>query len=169
MATGDTTLKYGSVGSFSFAAGLQSLASNASGAWVGIESAAQDFTSLTPDLDAEIQMIFGIVAGAPGADKAVYLFLSSSLDGTNFTDNAGGVQGSITLNAPTPLKLANNHPVIDNSTRKRVMDVRSLRALFGEVPPQVTAIVVNTSGQAFSNGVVTCTVNYRVVYANVSP
>lgn len=80
------------------------LASLASSATAGRECTAIDNSS-NLYLDAIIRVHFKLQTGTPANDKAAYVFLYGSEDGTNYTDNATGSNAAITMRVPTNLPL----------------------------------------------------------------
>lgn len=80
------------------------LASLASSATAGRECTAID-NSANLYLDALLYVAFKLATGTPANDKAAYVFLYGSEDGTNYTDNATGSDAAITFRVPSNLPL----------------------------------------------------------------
>jgi hypothetical protein len=98
MAT--TQVKYGTSTTITTTA-LATLASSATAGW---QSAAIDnATDLA--LGVLIYLSVTLATGTPAADKTVYVYVYESEDGTNYTDNATGSQGTLTRRDPTNLRL----------------------------------------------------------------
>jgi hypothetical protein len=82
-----------------------SLASLASSQDAGRESTAVDNTAnLYHDYICQVKI--KLQAGTPAADRAVYIYVYGTEDGTTYTDNATGSDAAITLRNPPNAKLA---------------------------------------------------------------
>lgn len=80
---------------------LQSLGNSATAGW---QSGAVDNSSALA-LGELIRVHIKLVAGSPGSDKSVYVYIYESEDGTNYDDNATGTEGTLTRRDPTNMKL----------------------------------------------------------------
>jgi hypothetical protein len=58
---------------------------------------------ITSGSDVMIQVVCKLVAGTPADEKAIRLFVSGSIDGTLWGDNASGTNGALTMRNPTNL------------------------------------------------------------------
>jgi len=98
-----STLQKPSYGS-STAITTTALATLASSATAGWQSAAIDNTT---DLALGILITLSVTlaSGTPASDKTVYVYVYESEDGTSYTDNATGSQGTLTRRDPTNFKL----------------------------------------------------------------
>lgn len=132
------------------------LASLASSATAGRESAVVD-NSANKFLDALATITVKTKDAALANDKAVYVYVFGSEDGTLFTDNAaGGGDAAITLRDPSNLILV---AVINCPTQNAVYrKVVSIAQCFGGVMPRKWGLVIrnytgqdlNASGSALS-------------------
>jgi hypothetical protein len=128
------------------------LASLASSATVGRQSTVIDNSS-NLYIDALVTIGIKTSASAMGSDKAVYIYVAGSEDGTNYDcDDAaiGATDASYTINNPSNLRLG---AVINTLTSsKTYFRTFSVAALFGGVMPRKWAlVVVNTSNQALDS------------------
>ena len=80
---------------------LQTLASSATAGWQG--GAIDNGVDLA--LAALIRVQITLAAGTPVNDKTVYVYVYESEDGTNYTDNATGSEGTLTRRDPTNMRL----------------------------------------------------------------
>lgn len=79
---------------------LATLANSATAGW---QSAAIDNTADLA-LGVLIRLEVTLAAGSPASDKTVYVYVYESEDGTNYTDNATGSQGTLTRRDPTNMR-----------------------------------------------------------------
>ena len=134
-----STVKIDYDSSTTFTLALASLASGSAK-----ESAAIDNTSNLYD-DIMIAVNVSVPSGTPGADQAIYIYASASEDGTNFTDNASGSAGSISLRTPTNLKLIG---VISCPTASVTYNSGPLflaQAFGGTLPRKMTIVLLNST------------------------
>lgn len=126
------------------------LASLASSATAGREATA--VTTNTDDcIDYICQVGVKLQTGTPANDKAVYVYVYGSVDGTNYTDNATGSDAAITLRDPTNLRLACVIPCPDSGGLTYESSPFSIAALFGGILPAKWSIVVrNYTGVTLS-------------------
>jgi len=136
---------WGTVRSFTL-----TLASLASSATAGRESTA--VTSSTDDcLDYICQVAVTLQTGSPANDKAVYVYLYGSVDGTNYTDNATGSDAAITLTDPTNMRIACIIPAPASGALRWESIPFSVAQVFGGILPAKWGIVVrNYTGLALS-------------------
>jgi len=127
------------------------LASLASSATAGRCSTAVDNTSNLYD-DAIVTLSVTSGAGTMANDKAVYVYVYGSEDGTNYDieeSNTLGSDAAYTINSPTNHKLA---AVLNILTEAKVYTaVFSVAQVYGGVMPRKWGlIIVNFSGQALN-------------------
>lgn len=118
------------------------LASLASGATTARESTAIDNTS-NLYIDAIVYLALALQSGTPANDKAIYVYLYGSEDGTNYTDNATGSDAALTLRSPTNLRGPFVVSVPDSGGLTYKVIIPSVAAFFGGVMPRKWGIVVN--------------------------
>ena len=80
--------------------------------------------------------------GTPASDKAIYIYVYGSEDGTNYTDNATGTDAAVTLRSPTNLKLINVIATPDAGALTYKSHPASVAAAFGGVMPRKWGSVV---------------------------
>jgi hypothetical protein len=125
-----------------------SLASKTSGS--SRESTAIDNTS-NLFLDVLVYLAVKLQTGTPAGDKAVYVYVYGSEDGTNYTDNATGSDANITLRQPTNLRPLGVISTPDSGGLTYKSGPMSLAAAFGGVIPRKWGIVVlNSTGVTLS-------------------
>ena len=121
----------------------------ASSATVGRSSAAIDNTTNLYD-DALVTVQIKTGAGAPTSDKAVYVYVYGSEDGTNYEQeesNSPAGDASYTINSPTIFKLAATIPVV--TAAKTYLKTFTVAKFFGGILPRKWGIIiVNFTGQA---------------------
>lgn len=138
-------LAYGTSTSFTL-----TLASLASSATAARESTAIDNSS---DLfiDALVQVKVALQTGTPANDKAVYLYVYGSEDGSTYTDNATGSDAAITLRTPTCLQIVGIIPCPDSGGLTYESQPFSVAGAFGGYLPRKWGIVVrNYTGVTLS-------------------
>ena len=124
-----------------------SLASSATG---GRESTVVDNTT-NLFIDALVYVKIKLQAGVPANDKAVYVFVYGSEDGTNYTDNATGTNAAITLRDPTNLRLIGVIACPDSGALTYNSGPMSVAGAFGGLMPRKWGIVIrNYTGFALS-------------------
>lgn len=139
---------------------LQTLASSSTAGWA---SAAID-NSTNLYLDALVRVHAALASGSPGSDKAVYVYVYGSEDGSNYTDNAPGTEGTLTFRSPTNMKLIGTIWTPDSGALTYKGGPFSVASAFGGILPVKWGIgVINFTGLAFTAAVVA----YNGVYANV--
>lgn len=123
---------------------LNNLASNAA-----CQSQAVDSTP-TKYLDVHVCVTCVLSAGSPAGDVAIYVYAYSSEDGTNFSDNASGSDGALSMRTPTNLKLicVLNTPTAGGLTYRT--PAIPLAPVFGYVPRKWGIVVENKSGLALA-------------------
>jgi hypothetical protein len=145
VATTDN-IKYGT--STAITITLNSLASSQT---VGRQATVIDNSSNLFD-DVYVTIILSTAAGAPANDKAVYVYLSGSEDGTNFDQDDGAMGASdagYTVNLPSNLK--GPYPVNTPTASKVYNKTFNLRSFFGGIVPRKwTVVVVNYEGQTLA-------------------
>jgi hypothetical protein len=126
----DVKLAYGT--STSITCTLASLSSSAT---AGRECTAVDNTSnLYPN--ALLRIHFKLATGTPGSDKAAYVFLYGSEDGTNYTDNATGSDAAITFRLPTNMPLGGVILCPDSGALTYKSNPIAIAATFNHVMPR---------------------------------
>jgi hypothetical protein len=126
------------------------LASLASSATAGRESTVVDNTS-NLYLDAIIGGKFTLQTGSPANDKAVYLYVYGSEDGSIYTDNATGSDAAITLRVPSAMPIVLAMPMPDSGALTYEIPPVSIAAAFGGYLPRKWGVVVrNYTGLTFS-------------------
>jgi len=141
----DIKTKFGT--STAFTLTLASLATSA--------TAARESTNVdnTTDLfvDALVRVHVKLQAGTPASDKAVYVFVYGSEDGTNYTDNATGTNAALTMRDPSNLRLIGIISTPDSGGLTYKSSPMSVANAFGGVMPRKWGIVVrNFSGIALT-------------------
>lgn len=125
-----------------------SLASKATG--TSRESTAVDNSS-NLFLDVIVNVTVKLQTGTPSGDKAVYVYVYGSEDGTNYTDNATGSDANITLRLPTNLRPLGVITTPDAGGLTYKSGPMSVAAAFGGAIPRKWGIVVrNESGVTLS-------------------
>lgn len=141
---------------------LNNLASHASN---GRESTAIDnstnLNSTNLYFDADVTVTAALVAGSPANDKAIYVYVYESEDGTNYTDNATGSDAAITLRSPTNLRLIGvlSCPDSGGLTYRGTFAVRDLKRKWGIVVRNYTGLAFAASG---------CSASYSGRYATAA-
>lgn len=126
------------------------LASLASSATAGRESSAVDNSS-NLYIDALVQVKVALQTGTPANDKAVYLYVYGSEDGSTYTDNATGNDAAITIRTPTCLQIVGIIPTPDSGALTYESQPFSVAGAFGGYLPRKWGIVVrNYTGLTFS-------------------
>jgi hypothetical protein len=114
---------------------------------VGRASQAVD-NSVNNFTDAIVTTSVTLGAGTVASDKAVYVYLYGSEDGTNYEKDSSGTLGSdanYTIDSPTNLRLATVIPVVANNTA--YTKVFTVANTFGGVMPRKWGIfILNTCG-----------------------
>ena len=128
------------------------LASLASSATVGRCSTAIDNTTNLYD-DAIVTLSIKTGANAPANDKAIYVYVYGSEDGTNYEQeesNSPASDGAYTINAPTIFRLAAIIPIL--TAAKIYTTVFSIATMYnGIMPRKWGIIVINFAGQALDS------------------
>ncbi len=146
MAVTTDNIKYGTTTAITIT--LNSLASSAT---VGRQATVVTNAVNLFD-DVLVTIILSTAAGAPANDKAVYVYLAGSEDGTNYDQDdgvIGATDAAYTVNAPSNLKgpIAVNCPTASKVYNK----VFSLAQFFGgRVPLKWVPVVVNFEGQSLN-------------------
>jgi hypothetical protein len=140
------TVKWAYATSAALTCTVASLADNAAR-----QSTAVDNTS-NLYLDAMVQAKFKLASGSPANQKIIYLFVYGSEDGTNYTDNATGSDGALTLRVPTNMKLGDIIQTPDSGALSYVCNPFSVASCFGGVMPRKWGVVIaNLTGLAFDS------------------
>ncbi len=129
---------------------LQSLASSATAGW---QSAAIDNAAALA-LAVIIRVKAVMAAGSPANDKTIYVYAYESEDGTNYTDNATGSEGTLTRRDPTNFTLLGTIAVPTSGalTYEKVFQYAPM------VMPRKWGIYINNfTGVAFASAVVSYT------------
>lgn len=120
-------------------------------------------------LDALVYLAIPIVAGTPGADKAIYVYAFGSEDGTNYTDNAGASDAAITLRAPTNLKYVDTIATPDSGALTYKWVGTIAKAFGGILPPKWGIVILNKTNLSFNATEGNLIKEYRGLYENVAP
>ena len=122
---------------------LNSLGSSATAGW---QSAVVNNTSDLA-LDALVQVVLDMENTAPANDKAVYIYAYSGI-GTNYTYNATGSEGTITITNPNNFRLLGvmTYQTADAILVSQVMSVA--QAFGGILPPKWGLVIINFTGAA---------------------
>lgn len=142
------------------------LTSLASSATAGRQSTVIDNTSALA-IDALVTVGVATNASTPAADKACYVYVSGSEDGTNYDmDDAapGASDAAYTINAATNLKgpIIISCPTASKTYRKTF----SVAAMFGGVMPRKWLIVVcNVTNNNLSTTAIGCSYT-NITYTN---
>jgi hypothetical protein len=106
---------------------------------------------ITLFVDAAIFLNIKLAAGDPAGDKVINVYAYGSIDGVNYTDNATGVDGGITLRDPTNLKQIGVIHTPDNGGLSYKATFESIAAVFGGILPVKWGLVIeNKTGLAFA-------------------
>lgn len=129
----------------------QTLASLASSATAGRESTSVDNTS-NNYTDYMVGGKIKLATGTPANDKAVYVYVYGSEDGTLYPDTVTGSDAAVTLRDPTVLTLLRVIPCPDSGALTYEMQPICVAWAFGGQLPRAWGIVVrNYTGVAFSS------------------
>lgn len=117
--------------------------------------------------DVEIYLAIKLAVGAPAGDKKIYLYAYGSVDGTNYTDNATGVNAAITLRSPTNLyRIAEIATPDSGAVTYKGIIASIANSMGGGVLPSKWGIVVeNKTGLAFDATEGNHTKQYKVLQA----
>src|SRR5262245_61602598 len=153
------TVKWAYATSTAITCGVASLADSAAR-----QSTAVDNTS-NLYLDAIVQGKFKLQTGTPSNQKLIYIFVYGSEDGTNYTDNATGTDGAITLRVPTNMKLGDIIQCPDSGALSYISNPFSVASCFGGVMPRKWGVAVaNYTGITFD----TTAGNHYVTYTGLT-
>jgi hypothetical protein len=143
------------------------LASLASSATAGRESASVDNSS-NLYLDALVQVKAKLATGTPANDKAIYIYVAGSEDGTKWVDTVTGADAAITLRDPTNLTLLGVINTPDAGAVTYVSNPMAVAAAFGGTLPRKWSIIIrNYTGLAFDATAGNLAVTYSGVTATV--
>lgn len=122
--------------------------------------AARQSTSVATDNtlnvdDYRINVKAAIAAGTPAGSKAVFVWVFTSNDGTNWDGNAGASDAAITLDSPHQFTLGTVIP-FPASTLTRQGSFSLKAACGGSIPESWGIIIENQVGFAFTSCTVTC-------------
>jgi hypothetical protein len=131
------------------------------------ELAAVDNTS-NKFLDAKLYLALKLATGSPASDKTIYVYVPVSEDGTNYTDNATGSAGAITLRTPTNLILIGTIACPDSGalTYKKIFNSVAA-AIGGPLPRKWGVVIQNRTGLAFDSTGSNFTVTYTGTYGTI--
>lgn len=125
---------------------LNSLANNSARESAAIDNTSDEF----PDALVTVQVKTN--SNVPTGDKAVYVYVAGSEDGTNFTDNATGSDAGITLASPTNLiHVATIACPALSTTYRKVFSVATAFGGQGNMPRKWSVIVQNKTGNALDS------------------
>lgn len=130
--------------------GLTTLASSAT---VGWQSNAIDNAGADLALAALIRVSVTVANTAPANDKTVYVFVYESENGSQYTDNATGSVGGLTIRDPTNLKLIGTIACpTQNLAYEQVFTYAPM-----VMPRKWGLVIINFTGMAFTAATVTYT------------
>lgn len=139
------TTKFSLGSTTSLTATIDSLASGSAR-----ESTAVDNTS-NLFLDALVYLAIQLAAGSPTGDKRINVYVYGSVDGSNYTDNATGVDAALTLRSPTNLIFLGSIECPDSGALTYKGVFGSIAAAFaGVLPPKWGIVIENQTGLAFA-------------------
>lgn len=131
------------------------------------ESTAIDNTT-NKYLDAMVYLAVKLATGSPAGEKVIKVYFAASEDGTNYTYNATGSDGALTMVSPANLL----GPFIiqaPNSGAVVWKAVFPVAQFFGGVlPPKWSIVLVNNTGLALDATEGNHTKEYRGVYYTVA-
>jgi hypothetical protein len=156
-----STISYGTVTNITIT--LASLANNAARQSLAVDNSVDLF------LDAEVYLAIPLVAGTPGNDLAINIWLYGSHDGTNYGDPATGLDTALTIRNPTNLRgpFPINTPDAGALTYKAF--VPSVAQFFGGILPVKWGIVVeNRTNLTFGATEGNFTKQYRGIKLNIT-
>lgn len=133
---------YGSSTTITVSAALTGLASSATAGW---QSAAIDNTGDLA-LGVTIRLKVTVANTAPANDKTVYVYVYESENGTDYTDNATGSEGALTIRDPTNLKLLGT---IATPTQNLAY-AQTFTYAPAVMPRKWGLVVINYTGMAFT-------------------
>jgi hypothetical protein len=122
----------------------------------------------TSNLYLDAQLAVSVKVGTVSSDKAVYVYVYGTVDGTLIGDNATGVDAALTMRSPTNLRLLGviNCPT-DTTVYTQVFG--SVAAAFGgNLPAKWGVVVHNVTGASLSATGSDHAVKYRGIYATGS-
>ena len=125
------------------------LASLASSATAGRESTAIDNTT-NKFFSADITIAVALQTGTPANDKAVYVYIYGSEDGTIYDDNATGTDAAITLRVPTNLRLLGVIPCPDSGALTYEKILSTVHAYPDGLPRKWGIVIRNYTGVTLS-------------------
>ena len=114
------------------------------------QSTAMDFTSSLP-IDVQIDGVFKTASGSLGANPALNLWFSPSIDGTNFggtngTNVIGGGDAAFTMPANRANLVFLGAVPINTAAAIERFSFKSLLAALGSIPQKGVLIVENVTG-----------------------
>lgn len=122
---------------------LTTLASSATAGW---QSNAIDNAGADLALGAVIRVSVTVANTAPGSDKTVYVFIYESENGSQYTDNATGSVGTLTIRDPTNLKLLGTITTpTQNLAYEQVFTYAPM-----VMPRKWGLVIINFTGMAFT-------------------
>ena len=117
-------------------------------------------------LDASIYLALTLAAGQPADEQVINIYFYSSVDGTNFDDNATGADAALTLRTPSNFKGPHVINCPDSGGVAWKSMIPSVAYFFnGILPVEWGIIVENQSGLAFDSTAGNHTAKYRGIFA----
>ncbi|HEV7280284.1 MAG TPA: hypothetical protein VGN57_08740 [Pirellulaceae bacterium] len=142
-----TRLKYGAPQTLAI-----NLASLATSGTVGRQSALVS-NAIEGYADVLLELTVVLPTGTPVGEQAVFLWAAASLDGSLFTDNASGVEGSVTMRDPSNLVLVGRLDCPDAGGLTYRSPLWSLASVWqGVMPPFWSVVVRNITGLTLAAG-----------------
>jgi hypothetical protein len=156
----DAKVAYGSSTAIT-ATGLASLAEGAAYALAAVDNTSDKF------FDVIVNAVVKLQTGTPASEKSVYVLGYFSEDGTQYTDNATGSAGSITLRVPTNLVYLTTIACPDSGGLSYDKTFTVAAASGGWLPRKWGLVFVNRTNITFSatgsDHVVTYTGRYETI------
>lgn len=97
-------------------------------------------------LDSLVSIIVKSGASSTATTGTVVVYAAGTSDGTNYTDNADGPDGSFTPTSPTNLKIIGIVNVVANATTYYGGPFSVAAAFGGILPEKYTIVVTNSTG-----------------------
>jgi hypothetical protein len=157
----DAKVAYGSSTAIT-ATGLASLAEGSAYALAAVDNQSDKF------LDVIVNAVIKLQTGTPASEKAVYVLAYFSEDGSQYTDNATGSAGAITLRSPTNLAYLATIACPDAGGLSYDKTFTVAAACGGWIPRKWGLVFLNKTNIAFSATGGDFTVTYTGKYETVT-